>query len=166
MKSILSIYDLLPVLLLVVQTVIIMISTVYVLRYLKILQLPYAGMENRKVVLASTILLSALIISFSDVEALIQAVKTFQQYEENFYKNVFVKFSQFFLVIILAQGLLGLLSFFALKIIPGLKASYPTEDDMPGAIIQGLITIVFAVLLYLCAKEIITTITPKYINFN
>jgi hypothetical protein len=123
-------------------------------------------MENRKVVLASTILLSALIISFSDVEALIQAVKTFQQYEENFYKNVFVKFSQFFLVIILAQGLLGLLSFFALKIIPGLKASYPTEDDMPGAIIQGLITIVFAVLLYLCAKEIITTITPKYINFN
>lgn len=166
MKSILSIYDFLPVLLLVIQTIIIMISTVYVLRYTKILQLPYAGMENRKVVLASTILLSALIISFSDVEALIQAVKTFQQYEENFYKNVFVKFSQFFLVIILAQGLLGLLSFFALKIIPGLKASYSTEDDMPGGIIQGLITIVFAVLLYLCAKEIITTITPKYINFN
>ncbi|RZM11824.1 MAG: FAD-dependent oxidoreductase [Pedobacter sp.] len=70
MKSILSIYDLLPIVLLVVQTLIIVIGTVYVLRYLKILQTPYAGMEIRKVVLAASMLLSTLIISFADVEAL------------------------------------------------------------------------------------------------
>lgn len=166
MKSILSIYDFLPVVLLVVQTLIILGCTVGALRYFKILQLPYAGMEYRKVVLATAALIAMALISFSDVEALIQTVKTYHQYDDGFYRNLLMKFSQFFLIIVIAELLLALVSFVIIRIIPGLKQSYSTEDDMPGAILHGFIIIIFAVLLYLCTKEIISTITPRYINFD
>src|SRR6478672_12334919 len=98
MKSILSIYDFLPLLLLVLQTFILLACTVVVLRYFKILELPYAGMEQRKVLLGAIILVSVMIISFSDIQAMVQSVKTFRSYTDGFYRNVFIKFSQFILI--------------------------------------------------------------------
>lgn len=166
MKSILSIYDLLPALLLVLQTLIFLLSTIAVLRYLKLLQLPYAGMSYSKVLIASVILLSVMIISFADVVGVVQAVKTFHNYDEGFYRNLFVKFSQFVLIIVLTECLFGLLCFISIKTIPGFRQSSATEDDMPGAILQAVVILIMAILLYACAKEIIESITPKYINFT
>jgi hypothetical protein len=166
MKSILNIYDFFPVLLLVLQTLIFLLSIVAALRYLKILKLPYAGMEHSKVLIAAAILLSMMIISFADVEGVMQAVKTFHNYEDGFYRNLFIKFSQFTLVIVLTECLFGLLCFIAIRIIPGLRQSSATEDDMPGAILQAVVILIIALLMYVCAKEIIEHITPKYINFN
>lgn len=166
MKSILSLYNLLPMLLLVVQTLIFLVSTVAVLRYIKVLRLPYAGMEHSKLLIGATILLSLIIISFSDVGGVIQTVKTFQNYETGFYRNVFVKFSQFILLTVLTQCLFGLLCYVCIKIIPGLRQSSVNEDDMPGAVLQAIVIFLLALLLYACAKEIIETVTPKYINFN
>jgi hypothetical protein len=166
MKSILTIYDLLPVLLLVLQTFLFLVSAITVLRYLKILQLPYAGMEYPKVVIAAVILLSVMIISLGDVEGIVQSVKTFYNYGDDFYRNLFIKFSQFMLIIVLTTGLFGLLCFIAIRIIPGFGQSSATENDMPGAILQAAVTLIIAILLYACEKEIIGMITPKYINFT
>jgi hypothetical protein len=166
MKSILNLYDLLPVLLLVLQTLIFLLITIAFLRYLKILQLPYAGMEHSKVVIAAVILLSVMIISFSDVGGVVQAVKTFHNYGEGFYRNLFIKLSQFILIIVLTECLFGLLCFIAIRTLPGFRQSSATEDDMPGAILQAVVILIIAILLYACAKEIIEPITPKYINFN
>lgn len=166
MKPILNVYDLLPVLLLVIQTLIFLLSTVAVLRYLKILRLPYAGMEYSKVVIAAAMLLSIMIISFSDVEGVAQAVKTFHNYGDGFSRNLFIKFSQFMLVIVITECLFGLLCFIALTIIPGSRQSSAAADDIPGAILQAVVISVTGILLYACAKEIIEPLTPKYINLN
>jgi hypothetical protein len=166
MKSILNVYDLLPVMLLVLQTLIFLLSTITVLRYLKILQLPYAGMEHSKVVTAAIILLSVMIISFSDIEGVVQAVKTFHNYGDGFYRNLFIKFGQFILIIVLAEFLFAILCFIAIRIIPGFRQSYATEDDVSGAILQAVVIFIIAIFLYACAKEMIEIITPKYINFT
>ena len=166
MKSILNIYDLLPVLLLVLQTLIFLLTTILVLRYLKILQLPYAGMQYSKLVIAAVILFSVMIISFADVEAVVQSVKTFHNYGDGFYRNLFIKFSQLILIIVLAVCFFGLLCFIAIRIIPGFRQTSATEDDIPGAILKALVMLIIGILLYACAKEISETITPKYINFS
>lgn len=166
MKSILNIYDLLPVLLLVVQTFIFLLSTIAILRYLKLLQLPYAGMFYSKLLVAVAIIFSVMIISFVDVEAVIQATKSFRNYGNDFYRNLFIKFSQFILVIVLTGFLFALLCFMSIRLIPGLRQSSATEEDMPGAILQSSVIFIMAILLYACAKEIIEIITPKYINFS
>jgi hypothetical protein len=166
MKSILNIYDLLPVLLLVFQTFLFLLCAIAVLRYLKILQLPYAGMEYPKVVIAAVILFSLMVISFADVEGAVQMVKTYHNYSDGFYRNVFIKFSQFALIVVLEACLFGSLCFIAIRIIPGFRKTSDNDDDMPGAIMKGIVILVIAILLYACAKEMIETITPKYINFN
>jgi hypothetical protein len=166
MKAILDVYNLLPVLLLVLQTFIFLLSSLAVLRYLKLLQLPYAGMAYSKLLVAVVILFSVMIISFADIEAVIQATKTFRNYGDGFYRNLFVKFSQFILVIVLAGFLFALLCFIAIRLIPGLRQSSATEEDMPGAILQSSVILIIAILLYACTKEIIESITPKYINFS
>ena len=166
MKSMLNVYDLLPALLLVLQTLIFLLGTITILRYLKILQLPYAGMQYSKVLTSAVILFSVMIISFSDVNGVVQAVKTFHNYGDGFYRNLFIKFSQFMLIIVLTEFLFGLLCFISRRILPGFKQSPAHEDDMPGAILQAVVMLILAILLYNCAKEIIEPITPKYINFN
>jgi len=155
-----------PVLLLVLQTLIFLLSTIAVLRYLKILKLPYAGMENSKLLTAAVILFSAMVISFADIDAVMQTVKTFHNYGDGFYRNLFIKFSQFILVIVLTECLFGLLCFIAIRTVPGFRQSFATEDDMSGAILQSIVILIVSILLYACAKEVIESITPKYINFN
>jgi len=166
MKSILNIYDLLPFFLLVLQTFIFLFSTIAGMRYLKILQLPYAGMLYSKVIIAAVILFSVMIISFVDIDAVVQSVKTFHNYGDGFYRNLLIKFSQFILIIVLAMCFFGLLCFIALRIIPGFRQTSSDEEDIPGAILRALVMLIIGILLYACAKEIIATITPKYINFS
>lgn len=166
MKPILSFYDFLPALLLVLQTFIFLLSSIAVLRYLKLLQLPYAGMVYPKLLIAAVVLLSVMIISFADFEGVQQSVKAFHNYRDGFYRNLFTKFSQFILIIVFTVCILGLLCFILLRIIPGFRQSSAGEEDMPGAILQSLVILIIAVLLYNSAKEIVETITPKYINFS
>lgn len=166
MKSILNIYDFLPIALLVLQTFVFLLTTVWVLRYLKILQLPYAGMLYSKVMIAAVILFAVMLISFADIEGVVQSVKTFHNYGDGFYRNVFTRLSQFIFIIVLTVCLFGLLCFIAIKMITGFKQTAANEDDIPGAILRALIILIIGILLYACAKTIIETMTPKYINFS
>lgn len=166
MKPILTLYDLLPVLLLALQTVIFLLSVIAVLRYLKLLRLPYAGMSYPKLITASVILLSMMIISLCDVEGMFQSVKVFHNYGEGFYRNLFLKFSQFILVVVVTALLFAFLCFVVIKVIPGFQQSSGDENDIPGAILQGIVFLILAFLLYSCAKEMILQLTPKYINFS
>ncbi len=166
MHSILNMYNFLPLLLLVLQTFSFLMGTFVVLRYFKMLQVPYAGIEYRKVIVAAAILISVMAISLSDAEAILQSVKTFQNYGDGFYRNLFIKFSQFLLVIVLSLCLFGLLIFSSIKIIPGFKRSLAAEEDLPGAILQAIVILVFAAVLYICTKDVITSLTPKFINFS
>lgn len=166
MKSILNVYDLVPVLLLLLQALLFLSGTIATLRYLKILQLPYAGMQYSKVVTGAVLLLSVMIISFADVEGVVQSVRVFHNYGDDFYRNLFIKFSQYMLIIVLTEVLFGVLCFIVMRVIPGFRQSYLAEDDMPGAILQAVVIFIIAILLYTCAKGVIETITPKYINFN
>lgn len=166
MKPILSMYDFLPVLLLLLQTFIFLLTAIAVLRYVKLLQLPYAGMEYARLLVAAVVLFSAMIISFADVEGVVQASKTFHNYGNGFYRNLFIKFSQFILIILLTECLFALLCFIIIRVSPGFRQSFVEGDDMPGAILLAVVIFILAVLMYSCAKEIIEILTPKYINFT
>lgn len=166
MNAVLNLYSFLPALMLCLQAFIFLAGTIMLLRFVKILQLPYAGMDYAGTVKAAAILLSVMIISFSDITAVIQTVKVFHNYGDNFYSNLFIKFSQFILIVFLTICIFELCVFFAIRVIPGLRQSTTTEGDIPGAVLQAIIMLVIAVYLHVCAKEIIETITPKYINFS
>jgi membrane-bound acyltransferase YfiQ involved in biofilm formation len=166
MKSILSIYDLFPVLLLCLQTVLFLTSTMAVLRFLKLLQVPYAGMDYARLIKGAAILISVMLIGFCDMESVVQTVKTFHNYGDGFYRNVFIKFSHFIVVILIAEVVFGLFCFLVLRILPGFRQSSSDADDIPGAILQAIVILLVAVVVYTCTKAVVEPLTPRYINFN
>jgi uncharacterized membrane protein YjfL (UPF0719 family) len=62
----------------------------------------------------------------------------------------------------------ALISFFISKILLGLKetAKEIEEGNIPASILLSVIILGFAIVLQVCAKEMIEYITPHYINIR
>ncbi|WP_144888706.1 hypothetical protein [Lacibacter cauensis] len=148
------------------QTFILLLSIVSVLRKIKLLQLPFAGIAYPKLLITAAILLSTMMISFADIDGLMQSVRVFHNYGDGFYRNLFFKFSQFILLIMLSEFLFALLFFVSIRIIPGFRQSFADQDDLPGAILLSIVMLLLAFLLYCCTTEVMEKLTPKYINFS
>jgi hypothetical protein len=168
MHSILNFDILLPIGLLLLQAFLLLFICIFVLRRIRLLKIPYGGMEYSEVIVAAMFLFSVFFISTANIEGLFQAFKTFQNQQENVFSNTFSKFSQFFLVILLFELLFGIVSFFIIRILLGFKSSFREiqEGSIPSAILTGVLLISFAVLLQFSAKEVIQYITPQYLNFR
>jgi uncharacterized membrane protein len=87
MNSIFRLEILLPVLLLVLQAFILLFLCLFVLRRLKIVKTPYAGMDYSQVIIAAAFLFGVFFISTSDTGALFQAFKTFQNAASTIFWN-------------------------------------------------------------------------------
>jgi hypothetical protein len=158
---------LLPVALLLVQAVVLLFIFIWVLRKLKILRTPFAGMEYSQVMVAAAFLFGAFFIATADSSSLFQTFKTLQNAGQKTSSGL-TKFNQFFLVIVFFEALLTLISFFASKLLLGLKntAKEIEEGNIPVSILLSVIIVGFAIILQVCAKEIIEYITPHYINIR
>ena len=162
-------FDLLiPISLLVLQTLILIFLSFNVLKRFKILRTSYSGMEYSQLIVAVAILFGVLFISMSDIAALFQSFKTYQNTKENIFSGTFLKFSQFFMLVLFFEILFGLLCAFIIKLLLGFKNSLKEieEGNLPAAILMSVIIIGMSMVLQLCAKEIIGYIIPQYLNFR
>jgi hypothetical protein len=168
MNSILRFETLLPVGLLVVQTFVLLFICIFVLRKLKILKTPYAGLEYSQLILASAFLFGVFFISTAGTGALFQVFKIFQNAGSKLFSNTVSKFGQFFLVILFFEFLFGLVSFFIIKLLFGFKNSLREieEGNIPSAVLMAVITVSVAVVFQFSTKQIIDFIVPVYINFR
>lgn len=168
MHPILNFNLLLPIGLLLLQTLLLLFIAIATLTRVQLLKQPYTGMEYSQVTLTAAFLFSVFLISVADIEGLFQAFKTFQNQNEQVWQNTFSKFSQFFLVILLFQLLFAVVAAFMIKIVLGFKNSFAgiNEGNIPAAVIVGVILISFALVFQLAAKQVIISVTPQYLNFR
>lgn len=166
--SILSLELLLPIGLLVIQALIVLFICVGVLKRMRILRTPYAGMEYSQLIIATVFLFSVFLIAIADTTALFQAFKTFQNNKQDVLSNTISKFSQFFLVVLFFELLFGLISFLVIKLLLGFKNSFQeiNEGNVPAAVIMSIVLLGFSITLNTCAKEILEYMTPQYLNFR
>jgi len=157
MNSILKFELLIPISLLVLQTMILIFLSFSVLKRLKILKVPFSGLEYSQVTVASAILLGILLISMADIAALFQSFKTYQNTKANIFSGTFLKFSQFFMLILFFEILFALLCAFVIKLVLGFKNSIKEieEGNLPAAILMSVILICTSMILQLCAKDLI-----------
>lgn len=159
---------LLPIGLLVLQTFIFLFICTTVLKRLKLLRAPYAGMEYSQLIVAAAFLFSTFYISTADIAGLFQAFKTFENAKENLFANTFYKFSQFFLAALFFEILFALVSIFIIKLSLGFRNPIKEieEGNIPAAILMAVIIISFAIVFQFCAREVIVYITPQYLDFR
>jgi hypothetical protein len=168
MNTILRFEMLIPILLLVMQSFVLLFIGLFILRRLKLLKLPYAGMEYSQLIVTASILFGVFFISTADTGGLFQTFKTFQNANSKVFSNTFYKFSQFFLVVFFFEILFGLISFFIIKLLLGFKGTLKEieEGNIPASVLMGVIIICFAIILQHSGREVIDYITPKYLNFK
>jgi hypothetical protein len=168
MNTIFRFDTLLPIALLTLQTFALLFSCMFVLKKLKILKTPYAGMEYSELIIVSAFLFGVFFISTADIGGLFQAFKTFQNIGTRIFSTTFSKFGQFFLVLLFFEILFGLVSAFVIKVLFGFKSSLKEieEGNIPSAVFMAVIIISFAIVFQFSAKGIIEYIIPKYLNFR
>ena len=168
MNSILHFETLLPIALLILQTLVLFFVVFLVLKRFGILKAPYAGLEYSQVILASVCLFAVFFISTADIGALFQAFKTFQNAGTKVLSSTYSKFIQFFLVILFFEIMLWLTGFLIIKVMYRFKNSLKEikEGNIPAAILMSVVVISLGVVFQYSAREIIEYIIPRYINFR
>jgi type III secretory pathway component EscS len=168
MQTLLSFSTLLPIAILLLQAFIILFLSIVILKKLRLLKTPYAGMEYSQVIVAAAIIFGAFYISLSDIPSLFQAYKTYANQQEHIFNNTFSKFSQFFLVVLLFEILFVLVVYAVTKIILGARYSLKEMEDgnLPVSILLAVIITAFALVLHYGCKELVDFITPKFISFR
>lgn len=168
MKSIFNPEILLPIGLLLLQTFFFFFLCLFLLRRSKIVKMPLAGLEYSNVIVASAILFGLFYISTADIQGLFQSYKTYQNLGQDLVSNTFSKFSQFFLVIFFLECLYGIIAFGVIKLLLSFKNSLQEiqEGNIPGSIFMAIIIVSVSMLLQDMGKEMMTYLTPQFVNLH
>jgi len=165
MKSILQFEILLPILLLIIQTLVHLFICLFVLKRIRLLKTPYAGMEYSQVIVATSILAGVFFISTADVAGLFQTFKTFQNAGSDILFNTLKNFGQLTLITFLLEIAFGLTSFLIIKLLFGFKNTLGEvkEGNMPASILMSIIILGFSLIFQTATKEILEYTIPQYI---
>ncbi|MEJ0105519.1 MAG: hypothetical protein WDO19_24455 [Bacteroidota bacterium] len=167
MNTIIQPQIIVPILLLLLQSIVLLFVSVTILRSLKILKVPYAGMEYSQIILASAFIFGILFISSAGVPALFQSFKIFQNRGTDVIANTFSKFSQFFLIIVFFEIIYSMIFLFLSAIFTGNKKFKDVEEgNIPVSLLVSAITISFAILIKLIGAEIVEWFIPEYISIR
>lgn len=167
MDAVFSFSILLPVFLLLLQAMLILFFSTFMLKKQDLLKLPYSGMEYSTVILAAAVIFSTLYIAAANTETIFQAYKTYQNFESGLFKNLFIKFAQSFLVIFCAEILFIACSFWLVNIFAGLqRLKEIKEGNLSLSILTATAILGFAVIMHGVVKEVLLYITPVYLNFR
>lgn len=168
MEAIFNVQILIPIGLLLLQTLFFFFLCLFLLRRTQIIRLPMAGMEYSNVIVAGAILFGLFYITTADIQGLFQAYKTYQNSGEALAINTFAKFSQYFLVILFLAVLYGIVAFGIIRLLLGFKSSVQEiqAGNIPGSILMAVLVISVAILLQRTGEEIMTYLTPQFVNFR
>lgn len=168
MKSVFTLQSLLPIGLLLLQTVFFFLVSIYLLYRFKIIKRPLAGLEYSNVIVASAILFGMFYTTTADIQGVLQAFKTYQNSGQPLPLATFTKFSQFFLVVLSLVILYGGLVFLVVRLLLGFKSSIQEIQDgnIPGSILMAVIIISLGILFQRVGEEMMTYLTPQYVNLR
>lgn len=168
MESIFNVNLLLPIGLILMQTLFFFFLCLFLLRRAHIIRLPIAGMEYSGVIVAGAVLFGLFYITTADIQGLFQAYKTYQNRGEDVAANIFSKFSQYFLVILFLGALYGVIAFGIVRLLLGFKSSVQEiqAGNIPGSILMAVLIICVSILLQRTGEEIMTYLTPQFVNFR
>lgn len=157
-----------PVFLLLIQTYVLMFSTIFILRKMSVLLTPISDNETSQVILSASIVFAVFYISSANFEPLLQAYKIFKIQPGDLYSLTFYRFGQYFLDVVGAVVIFLVLTFLNLKLLLGAKNSLLAikSGDIPISILFSSIVISFGVLTRFITSEIINYLTPKVVIFN
>ena len=168
MNTILNVEILIPIGLLLLQTGIILLIWISILKKIGIIKKPFDGLEYSHAIFTSVFILSVLLVATSSAPAMFQTFKTYQSQNGNLWQLYLYKSSQFFLIILFFEVLLGLVlilftrTFFA----PGNGIKDIVEGSIPSALITSSIVIGFSIALRIMSSEVVEYLRPQYLNFR
>lgn len=90
MNSTLNVQLVFPIVLLIIQTYILLFGSVFLMRRLGILKIPFSDLEVSQVIVASAVLVSIFYISTADYSPLLQSFKTFLNGKVNVHSLTFL----------------------------------------------------------------------------
>lgn len=168
MKSILNPATLYPMVLLLIQLITFLFLTIWVLQRLKIIKLPFGGLEYSQVIFTCSSIFAVLLIASSGTSAVFQTYKTLQNQSTEIFKPLLSKSAQFFLVIVIFELLLAGLVFLCSRIVVWLTKGVKEIEsgNIPISLLMSTIIIGLAIVLKVMAQEIIQYIIPLYLNFR
>lgn len=168
MKELLSFDILLPVVITLIQVFLLLFICLSVLRKIKIIKMPYAGMEYSQAIFAGTILFAVLFLSTAGIPSIFQSFKTYQNQEIQLLRPIFSKSGQVLLVILFFQILLGALIYLASKVLFGMGKGLQEieEGNIPFSIFISVMVLGFSIVLQFMAKEMMEYITPHFLDFR
>jgi len=158
---------LIPILLIVIQGFVLLFGAITILKRLKFLKTPYAGMEYSQLLVGAAFILGVFLISTGSTASVFQSFKTFQNANGSVLTNTFSKFSQFFVVVVVFEVLFFLVGLLSVKLFAGFGKSNQVEaGNMPLSILVAIVLVGFSIVFQFCTGEMVDYITPKYINFR
>jgi|GEM_PF-2177111 hypothetical protein len=168
MKALANFEILFGLLLLIFQFIVLTLIFILALRKSGLLKFPIAGLEYSQGIFVSLLLVGGYIIGLSSIIYVFETVKSIQNAGQPVYITTFVKFSQFFLVILLLEILYWLLVLFSAKLLFGLKNAFQEiiTGNIPASCFVGSIALGYSLLMYFSARELFELITPKFFVIN
>lgn len=165
MKSIFSFAMLLPIGLLLLQTLFLFFICLYVLRRSQIIKFPLAGLEYSNVIVAGSVLFGLFYITTADIKGLFQAYKTYQNLGKDFVSNTITKFSEYFSAIFFLEILYAVLAFGIIRLLLRFKSSVQEiqNGNIPGSILMAVLIISTSILLQRSGEEVIVYLTPQFV---
>ena len=167
MKEIFYLVNWLPFVWILVQSWLFLSISLFLLRRMKLLVAPVAGMEYGHVAVAGSLLLGTLILSTGEISSIFQAAKTLQYGGDHVLPNTLLKFTEYFLVGILSMGVFLIIGFCNHRYLFKTKMdNNPNDGNTAVGVLIGCINIGFAIILGIWAKELAERITPTFVNFR
>lgn len=157
---------LIPILSIFLQTMLLLFIALFILKKMAILKLPYAGMGYGDSIVTAVFLFSVLYISTASIAAIIQAYKGYSAAGVPVVGGMFTKFSQFFMIVFVAEILFVQLTVIAIRSLGiRLKKKF-TEDNIPLALLASAIMIPIAIMIKQIASEVSEYFIPQFIEFR
>ena len=157
-----------PVMLLIVQTYLLLMACIVVMKRTHMMPKTLDEMEISQVITASAILFGVFYISSGDFNPYLQSYKITVDQAEVTWQQTIGKFGRYFLHVAGAEIVFAMLAFLNIRLLTGIKKinREVATGNMQVSIIASVILISFAILTRFVLVEILDYITPRPVIFN
>lgn len=169
METVFEIRLLVPVLWMLLQNILFIYVTIWILRRQGVLTTPIAGMEYSQAALAAVLLLGTLVIANASIQACYDTALTYSSQPGSWLGRTLMTYAQYFLIILLFQFLLAGCTWLILKLFfrPANKDEDSVQNgNLPLSIMLCGIVSSLALGLAKLVTIILESITPHFVVFN
>src|ERR1700754_1272433 len=163
MKTLFPVYIGVTFSLLIVQTYLLVYIALSLLRRIKLLKLPYSGMEYSESLRAAIIILGVLLMSSVNAPGIFQAAKSYGDSYASAGAPFLLFFVRSFLIILSFSLVFIFLNFLNIRFL--FQEDY-RETSLSVSILFCAIAIGFAVACWFTCKEVVDNMTPRYITLQ